>query len=137
MLCKALDILSNTLQAAETMRLCLRFQLLANLAMDGAGSRGRANNHPTSTTSTCYGVREGKMEEADPLISDLELDFDVALLAHNQASLHLLRINTLRGTWGTRISNFRLHKKIIEHMLCITCVDINLTGAALACTRED
>lgn len=92
MLCKALDILSNTLQAAETMRLCLRFQLLANLAMDGAGSRGRANNHPTST---CYGVREGKMEEADPLISDLELDFDVALLAHNQASLHLLRINTL------------------------------------------
>ena len=77
MLCKALDILSNTLQAAETMSLCLRFQLLANLARDGAGSRGRANNHPTSTTSTCYGVREGKMEEADPLISDLELDFDL------------------------------------------------------------
>jgi len=115
------------------MRLCLRFQLLANLAMDGAGSRGRANNHPTST---CYGVREGKMEEADPLISDLELDFDVALLAHNQASLHLLRINTLQGTSGTRISNFRLHKKIIEHMLCITCVDINSTRAAPACTQE-
>ena len=72
------------------------------------------------------------MEEADPLISDLELDFDVALLAHNQASLHLLRINILQGTWGERISNIRPHKKIIEHMLCISYVDINSTCAAPA-----